>query len=121
MRSLSVSFSQCFSLLLQELLDKCESVASMANLVFRLCSELSKSLFIAVRLEDWVPSKHVLSPWFDNLAIAAPRENHRLSTRSLTEGKDALSVRSLVIKVLNHLPETLSTHASQEILDVRAW
>ena len=93
----------------------------MANLVFRLWSELSKSLVIAVRLEDWVPSKHILSPWLDNLAIAAPRENYRLDTRSLTEGKDALSVRSLVIKVLNHLPETLSTHVSQEILDVRAW
>ena len=93
----------------------------MANLVFRLWSQLSKSLIIAVRLEDWVPSKHILSPWLDNLAIAAPRENYRFSTRSLTEGKDALSVRSLVIKVLNHLPETLSTHVSQEILDVRAW
>ena len=93
----------------------------MANLVFRLWSELGKSLVIAVRLEDWVPSKHILSPWLNNLAIAAPREDQRLRTWSLAKGKDALCIRSFVIKVLNHLPETLSTHVTQEILDIGAW
>ena len=78
-------------------------------------------MVIAVGLEDWVPSEHILSPWLDNLAIAAPREDQWLSPWPLTEGKDALSVRSLVIEVLNHLPETLSTHVPQEIFDVRAW
>ena len=93
----------------------------MTDRILDLKRHFRECLIVVVWQKDRIPSKHVLSPWFDNLAIASPRENHRLSTRSLTEGKDALSVRSLVIKVLNHLPETLSTHVSQEILDVRAW
>ena len=75
----------------------------------------------AIGLEDWVPSKHVLTSWLDNLAIAASGENDRFSLWPLTEGKDALCIGSLVIEVLNHLPEALSAHAAQEVFNVGAW
>ena len=90
----------------------------MAYLVFGLGSELRKSLVEAIWLENWVPPKHVLTSWFDNLAIASASENHRFGLRPLTERKDTLSIGSLVIEVLNHLPKTFSAHIPQKVLDV---
>lgn len=67
-------------------------------------------------LEDRVPAKHVLTTWFDNLPIAAASENYGFGVRAFTKGEDALSVCSLIVEVLDHLPEAFATNTAQEVL-----
>ena len=71
---------------------------------------------MAIWLEDRIPAEHILATRRDDLAIAASSEDDWLGIWTFAESKDALSIRSLVIKVLDHLPETLTADTSQEIL-----
>ena len=59
---------------------------------------------MTIRLEDWVPTKGIVTTRFDNRSIAAADEGDGLGIRALAEGEDALCVGRLVFKVLNHLP-----------------
>jgi len=53
-------------------------------------------------------------------AIASAIEHNWFGVRTLTEGKDALCICCLILKVLNHFPQTFTADAIQKILDVRA-
>jgi hypothetical protein len=111
-----MGISQFLLICLQELFHKLKSAAAMADLVFLFGSDLGESPFEAVRLEDGVPSEHVLATRCHNFAIALTDEDFWLGIWSLAERKDALSVRSLVVEALDHLIKAFTANASQEVL-----
>ena len=92
----------------------------MTDRILYLKRHLCKGLVEAIRLEDRVPAKRVITSGRNNAAIAAAIKYNRFSVRTLTEGKDALCICCLIIKVLHHLPETLTAHTIQEIFDIGA-
>ena len=63
-------------------------------------------------LENRVPAEHVFTTRFDNLPIASANKSAGLVARTFAEGKDALTISSLVIEVLNHFPESFTAHCS---------
>ena len=105
-------------MLLEEGLDKCQGVATMADGVLDIEGHLSKCLIKVIRLEDRIPAERVIASWFNDLTIAASCEDNWLGVRTFAEGKDALSVGSLIIKVLDHLPETFTAYTAEEVLTV---
>ena len=105
-------------MLCQELLDNSECVAPMADLILGGSVQFSESLVEAVWLEHWVPSEHILASRLNDLTIAAPCEDDGLGIWTFAEGKDALGIGCLVFKVLDHLPQSFTTDASQEVLAV---
>ena len=106
-------------MLLEEGLDKCQGVATMADGVLDIEGHLSKCLIKVIRLEDGIPAEHILASWFNNLTIAASCEDDWLGVRTFAESEDALSVGSLIIKVLDHLPETFTAYTTEEVLTVK--
>ena len=90
----------------------------MADGVLDIEGHLSKCLIKVIRLEDGIPAEHILASWFNDLTIAASCEDDWLSVRTFAEGEDALSVGSLIIKVLDHLPETFTADLPKEVLTI---
>ena len=88
----------------------------MTNRVLDIKWHLCECLVKVIWLEDRVPAKHVLTTWFDNLTTAAASENDGLGVGALAKSKNALSVSSLIVKVLDHLPEAFATDTAQEVL-----
>ena len=107
-------------MLFQELLDKGEGVATVTDRVFDFKRHLCEGLIEAIGLEDRVPAKRVVASGLNNAAIASAIEHNWFCVRTLTEGKDALCICCLILKVLNHFPQTFTADAIQKILDVRA-
>lgn len=90
----------------------------MTDRVLNCQWHLSECLIMSIRLEDGIPSEHVLTARLDDLAGATAREHNRLSVGTLAEGEDALGVGCLIIEVLDHLPETGTSDTSQEVLTI---
>ena len=91
----------------------------MADLVLGLCRNLSESLLEACWLEDRIPSEHVFTAGWDDFAFAPATEDDGVGLGSRTKGEDTLGVGCLVLEVLNHLPETFSSHTTQKVLNIR--
>ena len=81
----------------------------MTDAVLDLLGHLGERLFEAFRLEYGIPAEHILTARLTDRAITAASEDDGLGIRTLAECKDALSVGCLVVEVLDHLPETLTT------------
>ena len=90
----------------------------MTDLAFLFGGNLRESPFESVRLEDWVPPKHVLASWLDDLTFDITNEDFWLFAWSLAESVDALSVCSVVIERLDHFPETFTAYLGQEVLAI---
>ena len=116
-----MALGKCSLLLFQELLNKGEGVATVADGVLGFKSHLRKGLLKAIRLENRVPAKRVVASGLYNASLAAACKHNGLSIRTLTEGKDALGVCCLVLEVLYHLPETFTADAFQEVLAAGGW
>ena len=88
----------------------------MANSILGLLWHLGKGLFKTVWLENWIPSKSIVTSRRDNGSSAPSSKNLRLSIGALTERKDALSIGGMIIKVLDHLVKTFTADRTKEIL-----
>ena len=115
----SVLFCESAPLLIQELLDDSECLAAMTDRVFGLGRHLCEGLIEALWLKNGVPAEGIVASWRNNRALAAAREDDRLSVGALAEGEDALRIRTFVFKVLHHFPEAVCAHSAQEILTAR--
>ena len=88
----------------------------MTDLVLLFERQLSECHVVAIRLEDGVPTKHVLSSWFHDLARTLAYEDLWFNAWTLAESVDALRVGGMVIKRSNHLPEAFTSDFIQKLV-----
>ena len=91
----------------------------MTDLVLGLGRNLGESFLEASGLEDRVPTEHVFTAGWNDCAIASTAKDDRVGLGSRTKGENTLRVGCLVLEVLDHLPETFTSHITQEVLNVR--